>query len=187
MPTNLTSVSVKTTAVIGTTLTVIGALVGAAITATSYSAPAGSNTVINAPASKDIVYQLAGTEIHRETSVACTATGGLSVYDTCYLPSPLTTTGAITSITLACGNVVKSLNGDLGFVKSANAASGASLKNFDSVILGTGKTIRFGTGYQIWNPADKLKFATLGTPTGTLNATRYNCTLRVGVDDVYGY
>lgn len=157
-------------------------------------APSGSNTVIDAPTSKDIVYQLAGTEITRETAVVCTATGGSvevgtkggAKYNTCIIPSPLTTTGALTKVTISCGNVAKALPGDLSFIKTAVGGTGSALPNGSNVSLGTGALIHYGSGYTLWNPADSLKFGTLTALTGTRNTTRYNCTMRATIDDIYG-
>lgn len=162
-------------------LAVTGAIVGS-----SLSGPSGSDTVVDAPSGQDLVYTLDGTEVERITQVACTATGGLTTYDTCYMPSPLTTTGALKSVSIQCGNVAKALPSDLGFVKAANSATGAALPNFNNVSLGTGATFFYGTGYTIWNPADKLKLGTLTAPTGALNTTRYNCIMRAVVEDIYG-
>lgn len=178
---------VKGAATVGGALTVVGALIGAAITATSISGPAGSDTVIDAPSGQDIVYTLNGTEVDRITQVACTATGGKANYDTCYMPSPLTTTGALVRASIQCGNVAKALYGDVGFVKTATTSSGAALTNMNDIMVGTGTTTFTGSGKTVfWNPADKLKFTTLTTPSGTLNATRYNCIMRAEVEDIYG-
>jgi hypothetical protein len=143
--------------------------------------------VINAPSGQDIVYTLNGTEISRVRQVACTATGGLAKYDTCYMASPLTTTGSLKEVSLECGNWKVAMSGDLGFVKAAETGSGSPIARMSNQSLGTGAyIIHQGTGATLWNPADKLKFATLVTPTGTLNTTRYDCVMRVDLEDIYG-
>ena len=170
------------------------AVVGSQFTGTKYTAPAGSDVVVDSPTGKDIVYQLAGTEITRETGVVCTATGGtLEVgtkggvkYNTCVIPSPLTTTGALTKVTISCGNVAKALIGTVSFMKTAVGGTGSALPNGRGVTLGTGALIHYGSGYVLWNPADSLKFGTPTVPTGTLSTTRYNCTMRATIDDIYG-
>ena len=182
MPTTFTSLRSATTLVVGSVLTVVGVITGA-----SFSGPSGSDTTVTSQADQNLVLQL--EDVTFRTHVApepCTATGGDVTYDTCYMASPLTTTGSLREVTIECGNVATALPGDLSFVKTANAATGTSLKNFDNVTLGTGAYIYYLSGATLWNPADKLKFATLTTPTGTLNATRYNCKIRATVDDIYG-
>lgn len=180
--TRFTSLRTSGALTVGAALTVVGGIIGA-----SFTAPSGSDTVVNAPSGQDIVYTLDGTEVNRVTQVACTATGGLAKYDTCYMPSPLTTTGALKSVSIQCGDVAKALPGDLGFVKAANTGTGTALPTFDNKSLGTGATFRYSTGTTIiWNPADKLKFGTRTAPTGTLNTTRYNCIMRAEVEDLYG-
>lgn len=180
--TRFTALRTSLGVVIGTTLAV-----GGFITGTQFSAPAGSDTVIDAPSGQDIVYTLNGTELRRDISPATlTATGGNVKYDAFYLPSSLTTTGAIRSLSIQCGNVAKALVGDLGFVKAAGTQTGSVFPNFENVTIGSGSYIYLHTGATLWNPADKIKFGTLTTPTGTLNATRYDCILRATVEDIYG-
>lgn len=187
MPTTYSSLRVSGAVAVGGALTVIGGLIGA-----SFSAPAGSNTVINAPTGKDIVYTLAGTEVERVTTVACTATGGNvkigggAKYNTCVIPSPLTTTGALRDVSIQCGNVSVALAGDLSYMKTAVGGTGAALPNGSNVSLGTGAHIYFGSGRTLWNPADSLKFGTLITPTGTLSSARYDCVMRAKIEDIYG-
>ena len=168
-------------------LAVTGAIVGS-----SFSGNTGANTIVNAPTGKDIVYQLAGTEYERITSIACTATGGNvkigggAKYNTCAIASPLTTTGALKQISLQCGNVAKALQGDISFAKTAVGGTGSALVNGSNVIMGTGAYIYTLSGVTLWNPADTLKFGTTVSPTGALNATRYDCTMRAVVEDIYG-
>lgn len=183
MATSFTSARVKLALVVGTIVTAGTGFVGG-----YFMAPSGSNTVIDAPSGKDIVLKLDGTEILRHVAPATlTATGGKVTYDTLYLASPLTTTGAIRDVSVQCGsNVAKPLVGDLGFVKTANTQTGSVFPNFNNVTLGSGAYIYYGSGRILWNPADKIKFGTLTTPTGTLNTTRYDCKLRVTVEDIYG-
>jgi hypothetical protein len=181
MATTFTSLKTVGALTVGSVLTVVGALVGA-----SFSGPAGSDTVITSPSGQDIVYQLAGTEVSRLTTIACTATGGLAAYDVCYMPSPLTTTGSIHSISVQCGSVALALPSDVSFVKAAHAGTGTSLRQLDNITLGTGAYFGFGTGNILWNPADKIKLATATTPTGTLSTARYDCVMRVTVEDIYG-
>ena len=166
----------------GGALTVIGMVTGASFIGTS-----GTDTVVDSQSGQDIVYELNGTETKRVMApVTCTATGGLAKYDTCITASPITTTGAITKVSIECGNVAESLTGDLSFVEAVETGTGTALVNFDNAVIGTGATVVFNTGSVLWNPTNYLKFGTLSTLTGTLNTTRYDCVMKVEVDNIYG-
>lgn len=118
---------------------------------------------------------------------ACSATGGLTKYTTCSISAPFSTTGALLAVDLSCGNVAVSLPGDISFKKSLTSNTGTALTNLDGVTAGTGSTeISWFATEQRWNSADILTFSTLTTPTGTLNTTRYDCTLSAIVRDTYG-
>jgi hypothetical protein len=123
-------------------------------------------------------------------TIPCTNTGGAvqisnggAKYDTCIGASPLTTTGAITAITLACGSVPRPFAYDVSFVKTRQTGTGVALKNLSNLSTGTGVSAHFGTGYTLWNPADLLK---LGTLTSVPTTSGNNCQLRVVLHDKYG-
>lgn len=118
---------------------------------------------------------------------ACTATGGLTKYTMCSISAPFSTTGALLATSLECGNVSKALAGDVSFKKTAFSNTGTALTNLDGITAGTGSTeVSWFATEQAWNPADRLTFTTLITPTGTINSTRYDCVMSAVVLDKYG-
>lgn len=122
------------------------------------------------------------------TPKVCTATGGLSKYTMCSYNSPYTTTGALVGFSLECGNnVAKQLTGDVSFKKTLFSNTGTVLTNGDNLALGTGALKASILAVPVtWNPADKLTFSTLVSPSGTLNTTRYDCKFAPIVWDKYG-
>lgn len=182
MPTTFTSLRTAQNLTVGAALIAVGAITGA-----SFTAPAGSDTAVNAPSGQSVVLQLAGTPFKAYSPPdTCTATGGVATYDVCLLDSPLTTTGALRGLALECGNVAKPLQIDASFVKAANSATGTTLPNFNDRTAGTGAWVYNYTGSLLWNPADKIKVGSLTSPTGTLSTSRYDCQIRAEVDDIYG-
>lgn len=128
------------------------------------------------------VLQVDGTNRFQTFSATCTATGGLTNYSTCYLSSPLSTTGSLLEVGLECGNVPKQLTGDVSFKKTRLAASGAVLTNLDNIVAGTGSLERSAFATEVkWNPADKLTFSTLITP-----GSGVDCQLWATIADKYG-
>lgn len=113
----------------------------------------------------------------------CTSTGGITNYSTCYLESPLATTGSLLSISLECGNVPKALAGDVSFKLTRLSATGTAITNLNNITAGTGalQTNVFTTE-QAWNPAEAITFSTLTDPSGAA----VDCRLYADYHDKYG-
>lgn len=119
-----------------------------------------------------IVLQIGGaTQLQVIPSKVFTATGGNvkvsggAKYQTGFLPTPWTSTGAYTDVLLSCGNVPKPVQGDVSIVQAATAGgSGTALQNLSNITLSTGATFHFGTGFTVVGPQNALKFNTLTTP-----------------------
>ena len=108
--------------------------------------------------------------------VDCTGTGGNvkvsggAKYNTCIVGNPLTTTGAIQSISLMVSASPVAVGVDCGFVKSLSSGTGTAFTNLGNVATATGLTLTFSTGSLQWNSADYIKCGTLGTPTTSFAA-----------------
>lgn len=117
----------------------------------------------------------------------CTATGGLGgKYATCVVNSPYTTSGALVSVALECGGTALSVTGSGGFVKTATAPVLSSFNRMTGITVNTGATVNqtfTGSTIKIWNNADKIKLALVGSIP---NGTNFNCGLRVNSYDLYG-
>lgn len=151
------------------------------------------NFIPNGTTSGAVVQVNGITEIQAYT-VACTATGGNvkvgagaaagAKYDTCIMPSILSTTGAIKEISVAVSGSEVAAGIDCGFVKGRVSGTGSSFTNLGNVATGTGIIFRFGTGSLRWNPADYIKCGTLTTlgPSGT-SGKGFSAKLRVELYD----
>jgi len=119
----------------------------------------------------------------KETYTTCTSTGGLTNYSTCWLPSPLSTTGSLLEASLECGNVPQSLAGDVSFKINRLSASGTALTNLNNITAGSGalEVSDFATEVA-WNPAEGLSFSTLTDPLGA----SVDCRLWAVYSDKYG-
>lgn len=137
--------------------------------------------------STGVVIQVNGTTQWQVFSTSCTNTGGLAKYPTCYVRSPLATTGALTAVSLECGNTNKVLSMSGGFVKSSTEAVASGFKSLRTVSVGTGSISVFNartlTGsITTWNPADVIKFQTVTAfPAGGID-----CVVRAELYDKYG-
>lgn len=109
-------------------------------------------------------------------TIDCTGTGGLTgLYDTCRMISPLSTTGAISRISLmVSASPSGTLGIDCGFTKTIKTATGTVFNNLNNIQSATGSIASHiagsgGVAYR-WNPADSIKCGTLGTPTSSFSA-----------------
>ena len=106
-------------------------------------------------------------------SVACTGTGGLSKYDTCYMPPILSSTGTIKAIyvMVSAAPTTATIGLDCSFVKARNTATGTVITNLNNIQTATGSIQSFSTGALLrWNSADAVKCGTIGTPTSSFAA-----------------
>lgn len=117
-----------------------------------------------------------------ETFAKCTATGGLTSYSTCWLPSPMSTSGSLLGVSLECGNVAAQLTGDVSFKLTSTSGSGTPLTSLDNIVAGTGslEVSDFATEVA-WNPEEGLAYSTLVTPGATAD-----CRLYATYSDKYG-
>jgi hypothetical protein len=138
-------------------------------------AAGGLNFVTNGSQSGAVVKDN-GTVAFGTRIVTCTGTGGNvkvsggAKYDTCIVANPLTTTGAIQSISLMVSASPVAVGIDCGFVKGLNSGTGTAFTNLGNMATGTGLTLTFSTGSLQWNPVDYIKCGTLGTPTTSFAA-----------------
>lgn len=128
----------------------------------------GVNFVTNG-SQTGIVLKVDGLRRYYQAYADCTATGGLTTYSTCFLPSPLSTSGSLFSISVECGNVSVQLSADVSFKLTATSASGTVLTSMDNIVMGTGslERVSFATE-QAWNPTNGLAATTL-TTVGTVD------------------
>ncbi len=126
--------------------------------------------------SSGAILQLAGTTVKQIYQTDCTGTGGNvkvsngAKYDTCIMPNPLSTSGAIQSISLMVSANPASAALDCGFVKARLGGSGSAVTNLNSIGASSGALAYFGTGTLRWNGADFLKCGTLTDPTSSFAA-----------------
>lgn len=140
--------------------------------------------------STGVVLQLNGVTQQQIFTTACTNTGGLSKYPgPCIVRSPLSTTGALTGLSVECAGMNKSLTMSGGFVKSTTSAVGSNGVGFTGLIkttVGTGAGIRVavssGANLIHWNPVDILKVQT----TTSFPAGGIDCIVRATIHDEYG-
>lgn len=146
------------------------------------------NNKVNFPSTgSGVQLTVDGVTRYRQVKGTCSATGGLTSYTTCYVPPLFTSTGTLLEFSLECGNNVVAQSGDVSFKKTLTSASGAPLTNGNNLSLGSGANLHSQLAVPVsWNPADYLTFSTLVAPTGTLNTTRYNCSIWATVSDKYG-
>ena len=152
-------------------------------------AAGGLNFVTNGSESGTVLKDN-GTVSFATRIVTCTATGGNvkvgagaaagAKYDTCLMQNPLSTTGAIQSVSLMVSGSEVAAGIDCGFVKGAVSGTGTSFTNIGNVATGTGLTFTFGTGSLQWNAVDYIKCGTLTTlgPSGT-SGLGFSAKLRV--------
>lgn len=119
---------------------------------------------------------------------ACTNTGGLTKYPTCYVPNPFGSTGALVAANLECGNTNADLRMSGGLVKSRTQAVGTifdAFGNMNDMVIGTGTTKRaaVNTGATLtdWNGADGIKIQLATLPAGGID-----CKVHVSAYDRYG-
>lgn len=136
-----------------------------------------------------VTLQDAGTVSIASYTVACTGTGGDvkvdvngtlaptgatggAKYDTCLIPPLLSTTGAITRLSLmisaAPANTTQGI--DCGFTKVRRGGTGTNIQNLNNIITATGAYAMFGTGTIRWNKADFIKCGMLTNPTSSFAA-----------------
>lgn len=122
-----------------------------------------------------------GLARNAETFAKCTSTGGLTSYSTCFLPSPITTTGSLLGVSIECGDTGVQLTGDVSFKIASTSASGTALTSLEDIVLGTGslQVSNFATEVN-WNPAEGISYSTLVTPGAV------DCRLFAKYSDKYG-
>lgn len=182
MATRFTSLGVKGT------LTVVGLTTLALVTlSNTLTLQSGINFTPTVGTTTGAFIQVSGTTELQIFRTACTNTGGLAKYPTCLARSPLTTTGAVRTITLECGNTNKALSMSGGFVKASTTAVSASFPTLRTISVGTGGHFAYNAlatsgSYTLWNPADLLKFQTVTSiPAGGID-----CLVRTEMYDKYG-
>lgn len=164
------------------TLTVAGLTTLALVTITNTLTLRKSiNFTPNGTTSGAVVQVNGVTEIQAYT-IPCVATGGNvkvsngAKYDTCYLPNPLGSTGAIKELSLMVVNSPNVLGVDCSFVKARVSGSGAPVVGvFNNIQTATGSIYRYtaGSGSIVvprWNSADAIKCGTLTTPNSAFSA-----------------
>ena len=130
------------------------------------------------------ILQVNGVTQKQIFTFACANTGGVASYDTCISASPLTTSGAISAISLECGNVPRPFAYDVSFVSAVKTGTqGILITNLNNKTAGTGAFVSTLSGAIIWNPAQFLK---LGSLTSVPTTSGNDCVMRVEMFDKYG-
>lgn len=119
-------------------------------------------------------------------TLACTATGGLAKYPTCYVPNPFGSTGALVNVSHECGNVGTNLTMSGGFVTSTTTAVSSAFPTMNDFTAGTGSFVAFNvratSGSVLeWKPGEAIKFQTITTLPSTSD-----CAVHVEAYDKYG-
>lgn len=120
-------------------------------------------------------------------TTACTNTGGLAKYPTCYIRNPFGSTGALVNVALECGSTNNTLSMSGGFVTSTTSAVATAFPTLRTVTVGTGAfsafNVRATSGSVLkWKPDEAIKFQTVTTmPAGGID-----CVVHTEAYDKYG-
>lgn len=120
-------------------------------------------------------------------TTACTNTGGLTKYPTCYVRNPFGSTGALVNVALECGGTNKALSMSGGFVTSTTAAVTSAFPTLSTISVGSGAfnafNVRATSGSVLkWKPDQAIKFQTVtAMPAGGID-----CVVHTEAYDKYG-
>ena len=126
--------------------------------------------------------QLNGVVQQKINTTALTNTGGVAAYDVASITNPFNATGAITNLSIECGNVPKPWTLDVGFSTAVKTATSSTLAAFDNVVTGTGFFARYGSGGILWQANKRLK---VGSLTSVPTTSGNDCYLRYNAYQVH--